>query len=263
MKFDPNDKDIKPVKERNPDGTPKIDTTIEKEKTNQEETANTKNDELTAVLAVYNQLHGKSENTVKQLWKVIFGLIVIVSLCVAGMVYVGSLSKVDLAVIHTNGNNEILSINTASRLDHTTMYPEVSTYLIEQFVKNSRAVVLDGVYEKSLMRDAFAVTQGQASKALNAFYVERNPKILAEEKLISVEINSIIPNVGGSNKTTQVTWTETTRTTMSNEIIDTEKYTGQFTFVLTKSPPTDTEIMKRNPLGFYIQHISWSRNFKA
>lgn len=164
-------------------------------------------------------------------------------------------------MVKINGNNQILSVDRASEINYSSINPEIHTFLIEQFVKNARTVSIDGVLQKRMLQEAYAYTQGAATRDLQKLIEERDPYLLASTKVITVEINNVVPNVGGSPSTTQVTWTEIGKDPKTSQVISKQTYTGQFTFKQDKKPATDESILLYNPLGFYITNISWSKHY--
>ncbi len=164
-------------------------------------------------------------------------------------------------MVKVNGNNQILSVDRASEINYSSINPEIHTFLIEQFVKNARTVSIDGLLQKHMIQEAYAFTQGAATRDLQKLIEARDPYLLASTKVITVEINNVVPNVGGSQSTTQVTWTEIGKDPKTSQVISKQTYTGQFTFKQDKKPATDESILLYNPLGFYITNISWSKNY--
>lgn len=164
-------------------------------------------------------------------------------------------------MVKVNGNNQILSVDRATEINFSSINPEIHTFLIEQFVKNARTISIDGLLQKHMIQEAYAFTQGSATRDLQKLIENRDPYLLASTKVITVEINSIIPNIGGSPSTTQVTWTEIGKDPKTSQVISKQTYTGQFTFKQDKKPAMDESIMLYNPLGFYITNISWSKNY--
>jgi type IV secretory pathway TrbF-like protein len=220
-------------------------------------------DDVVAGRAIYDEIYGRTQQQISRLWKSLFVLGVALIIAITWLGILGNSTKVDLVVVHENGNNQIISVNRASSLDHRLAYPEFITYFLERFVKNARTVSVDGILQSHMMINAMSFTQGQATKALSDFYQERDPEELLKTKFIEVKITRVIPNVGGSDKTTQINWTETIRNNATNEILSVRKFAGQFTFRLTLEPPKIERIMIYNPMGFYITHISWAADYQT
>jgi type IV secretory pathway TrbF-like protein len=220
-------------------------------------------DDAMAGRAIYEKIYGQTQLQIARLWKGIFGLVIALIFAIIWLGVLGNASKVDLAVVHENGNNQIISIDRASQLDHHVAYPEMITYLLQQFLYHSRTVSVDGILEADMMRQSLAFTQGQATKALITFFNARNPEELSKTNFIEVVINKSIPNIGGSDKTTQMSWTEIKKDNATNQIISKRHYTALFTYRLELKPPKYEQIMRYNPLGFYITHINWAEDYQT
>lgn len=160
-----------------------------------------------------------------------------------------------------NGNNQIVGTEIAPVVNYSSISSETHEFLLKQFVKNARSVSIDGTYQKYMIQAAYAFTQGAATRDFQKLIEARDPFLLASTKVITVEINAVNPNIGGSPNTTQIIWTEIGKDPKTSQVISRETYTGQFTFKQDKKPATDESILLYNPLGFYITNISWSKNY--
>ena len=192
--------------------------------------------------------------------RVVLFLLLIITIAVCFLGYLGSLSKTDLAVIHTSGNNEIINASMARPLNNVSS-TGLSTYFIEQFVENARAVSVDQIVNNSMRIEAFSYLQGQAYKSFKQYLMANNPSEISKDSFVEITINSVLPNVGGSTNTTQISWTETKRSNDTNEIVSSNKYTAQLSFRLDFASPSNEVIRQYNPLGFYITNITWTRNY--
>ena len=186
-------------------------------------------------------------------------LIVTIAVCLIG--YLGTLSKTDLAVIHTSDNNEILNVSMATPLSNNTDSSDLATYFIEQFISNARAVSVDQIVNNSMQIKAFSYLQGQSYKSLKQYLEANNKADISKDYFVEVTINTVLQNIDGSPNTTQISWTETKRSNDTNEVISSNKYTAQLTFRLDFSSPTNATIRQYNPLGFYITNITWTKNY--
>ena len=193
--------------------------------------------------------------------RVILFLLVIVIIAVCFIGYLGTLSKTDLAVIHTSGNNEIINASMATPLITNTDSSGLATYFIEEFIFNARTVSVDQIVNNSMQINAYSYLQGQAYNSFK-HYLEYNAKAdISKDSFVEITINTVLPNINGSPNTTQISWTETKRANDTNEMISSNKYTAQLTFRLDFSSPTDESIRQYNPLGFYITNITWTKNY--
>jgi type IV secretory pathway TrbF-like protein len=219
-------------------------------------------DDLLAGRIAYDQLYGKQNDNAKKAWRFLYFISFILLISIIINFALGSESKVDPIVVKVDGNNQILDVEQAAGIDYKSLSPEFNTYWIEQFVKNARGISIDGQYESSMIKTAYAFTKGGATKTLQTFIETRDPYATAAKEVITVQINSVIPNIGGSRNTTQVEWTEIAKDPKTQQVITEYEYTGQFTFAQAKKPPTKKDILEYNPFGFYVTNISWTQNFE-
>lgn len=217
-------------------------------------------DELLAGAVVFEKLYGKTQLQLKRAWLAIFSLLGVLAVLVIFLFILGTEGKVDPIIVKVDGNNQILDVEQASHIDYHSLQPAVATHFIEQFVIHARSVSIDGQWQGAMMKQAYAVTQGAAYKMLHDFYTTRNPFNEANQAIVSVAIDSVLPNIGGSKHTTQVVWTETLRAPKTGKVLGSHQYTGQFTFHWGK-PASEHSVVQYNPLGFYITALSWSANY--
>ncbi|WP_440616365.1 type IV secretion system protein [Cysteiniphilum sp. 6C5] len=207
-------------------------------------------------------LNSGRQESVKRLWTTVWILAVFSFVLLIASVMLYMTPKVYPVIVKVNGNNQILSIERAAQIDPRSITPEMHTYLIEQFVKNARQVSFDGHLQQDMIKSAYAYLQGAATQALEDFYQKRDPFKVAATETISVVINSVTPAVGGSPTSTQVRWSEITKDTQTGKVIANNQYTGVFTYKQNDEPPQGQDIALYNPMGFYITHISWSKDYR-
>ena len=216
--------------------------------------------DMAQAMSLFDKM-SSAKQQISRLWKVIFLLGGALLVAIVLLFVLGSESKIVPVVVKVDGNNQILDVEDSARLDPHHIYPQMQIYLLEQFVKDIRTVSIDGVLQKSMLEQAVAMTQGAATKTVVDYQRAHNPYERAKKASVDVRILRVSPNVGGSAQTTSITWVETARDVESYQMISQKTFTGVFTFVLTQKPPQDINILKRNPMGFYIRHISWSEDY--
>jgi type IV secretion system protein VirB5 len=128
---------------------------------------------------------------------------------------------------------------------------EIAWYL-GRFITDVRSLSSDPVIVRRNWLEAYDYTTDHGATALNQYAQDNDPFKQIGQRTISVQINSV---VRASDNSFQVKWTE--------QIFDhgalekTERWTSILS-VVTK-PPATAEILKRNPLGVYINALNWSR----
>jgi hypothetical protein len=92
---------------------------------------------------------------------------------------------------------------------------------------------------------------------VNSFYgatKEASPYVRAQDEVVSVQIDDVLPT---SQNSWQVDWTETTRDRKGEKAL-----TAKWRVTIVLVPPstsTSEAQLRRNPLGVYVQDITWSR----
>lgn len=219
-------------------------------------------DDLLAGQLIYEQLYGQKDLHIKRLWRAIYILSGALILSIVAIAMLGSESKVDPVIVKVDGNNQILDVQQAAHLNYNLIEPYMATYMLEQFIKNVRGISIDGQYESDRLKSAYAMTQGAATKTVEAFITGRDPYSTASTEVITVQIDNVMPNVGGSAHTTQIEWTEIARDPKNDQVLSEKTYTAQLSFQWNK-PAKEVSVINYNPLGFYITQIAWSENVES
>ena len=97
-------------------------------------------------------------------------------------------------------------------------------------------------------------TQGAAT--LNDYARTNDPFARIGQSSTAVEITSV---VRASESSFQVRWIE--RSYVNGSLSGTERWTAVLSIVL--QPPRTEERLRKNPLGIYVNGLSWSREFDA
>ena len=124
-----------------------------------------------------------------------------------------------------------------------------------QWVEDMRTVTSDQQVQLRNIDRVFAmISKGSAAQTfITDYYRQNSPFSRASAGTVSVEVRSI---VASSDKTFEVEWTETTRDSQG-VVKGTETWQGSFTTDI--NPPSDEQTVRLNPLGVYINHVSWSK----
>ena len=128
---------------------------------------------------------------------------------------------------------------------------EIAWYL-GRFITDVRSLSSDPVVVRHNWLEAYDYATDRGAVALNQFAQANDPFKAIGRRTVSVQINSV---VRVSDKSFQVKWTE--QAFEHGAAVKTERWTSILT-VVTKTPST-AETLKRNPLGLYVNALSWSR----
>jgi type IV secretion system protein VirB5 len=99
----------------------------------------------------------------------------------------------------------------------------------------------------------FATPRG--AQFLSDYARSANPFQASGERTISVEVTSVLR---ASDRSFQVKWTETPFDHGVRGVAS--HWSGILTILIR--PPTTTEVLRRNPLGLYIEAVDWSREIE-
>ena len=128
---------------------------------------------------------------------------------------------------------------------------EIAWYL-GRFITDVRSLSSDPVIVRRNWLEAYDYITDQGAIALNQYAQTNDPFEAIGQRTVSVQINSVVRM---SDTSFQVKWTE--QVFDRNTLAKTERWTSILTTV--SKTPTTAEVLKRNPLGLYINAFSWSR----
>ena len=93
---------------------------------------------------------------------------------------------------------------------------------------------------------------GRAALFLNDHAKKNDPFSAIGTRSVSVQVTSV---VRASDSSFQVKWTE--QSYERGSLASTERWTAILTTVI--QPPRSAEVLRKNPLGLYVNAIAWSR----
>ncbi len=125
-------------------------------------------------------------------------------------------------------------------------------YHLAEFIQRVRSLSIDPVIVRQNWLRAYDYTTDKGAATLNAFARQNDPFAQVGRKSVSVEVTSV---VRASESSFQVRWLE--RHFDSGALVAQERWTGVLTVV--QQPPRDEARLRKNPLGIYINGLSWSR----
>lgn len=123
---------------------------------------------------------------------------------------------------------------------------------LAHFITNVRSLAIDPIIVRQSWLEAYDYTTDQAAITLNEHARANDPFSRIGQISVAVEITSV---VRASDNSFQVRWIE--RTYTRGSLSATERWTGILSIVL--QPPRTEERLRRNPLGIYVNGLSWSK----
>ena len=135
--------------------------------------------------------------------------------------------------------------------DYRPTDPQLAFHL-GRFIEQVRAIPADAIIVRQNWLRAYEWTTDRGAAALNDYARANDPFAKVGRQQVAVEVSSVIR---ASPNSFRVAWTE--RHFENGQLSTTERWTAILTIVI--QTPRDAERLRANPLGIYVNAISWSR----
>ncbi|WP_238123335.1 MULTISPECIES: conjugal transfer protein TrbF [unclassified Xanthobacter] len=135
--------------------------------------------------------------------------------------------------------------------DYRPTDPQIAFHL-GRFIEQVRAIPADAIIVRQNWLRAYEWTTDRGAAALNDYARANDPFAKVGRQQVAVEVSSVIR---ASPNSFRVAWTE--RHFENGQLSTTERWTAILTIVIQS--PRDAERLRANPLGIYVNAISWSR----
>ena len=146
------------------------------------------------------------------------------------------------------GEAQVVAAATA---DYEPSDSQVAFHLA-RFIEKVRSIPADAIIVRQNWLRAYEFTTDRGALALNDYARSNDPFVNVGKQQVAVEVSSVIRASPGSFR---VAWTE--RHYENGQLSATERWTAILTIVI--QPPRDAARLRANPLGIYVNAISWSR----
>jgi len=130
------------------------------------------------------------------------------------------------------------------------------TYHLARFLTDVRSLSIDPIVVRQNWLEAYEYTTDKGAATLNDYARANDPFSRIGQNSVSVEVTSV---VRASESSFQMRWIE--RIYANGVPSGTERWTAVVSVVL--QPPRTEERLRRNPLGIYVNGLSWSRELEA
>ena len=153
-------------------------------------------------------------------------------------------------VVQVDALGEAQAVAPASA-DYEPTDPQIAFHL-GRFIEQVRSIPADPIIVRQNWLRAYEFTTDRGAAALNDFARANDPFTRVGRQQIAVEVSSVIRASPGSFR---VAWTE--RHYENGQLSTTERWTAILTVLI--QTPRSAERLRANPLGIYVNAISWSR----
>ncbi|MDP0926527.1 conjugal transfer protein TrbF [Paracoccus onubensis] len=179
-----------------------------------------------------------------------FGCLVLSAGFAAALVWQSARGTVVPWVVQVDALGEAQAVAPADA-DYQPTDPQIAFHL-GRFIEQTRGLPADPVILRQNWLRAYAFTSDRGAAALNDYARADDPFAKVGEEQVSVEVSSVIR---ASPNSFRVAWTE--RHYENGQQSGTERWTAILTIVI--QTPRTAERLRANPLGIYVNAISWSR----
>lgn len=188
-------------------------------------------------------------------WRLMaFGSLSLVLLMAGGLVWRSAQSIVTPYVIEVDQAGQVRAVGEAA-----TPYQPADAQIafhLARFISGVRSLSIDPIVVRQSWLEAYDSTTDKGAAVLNDYARSNDPFSRIGQQSVAVQVNSV---VRASDTSFQVRWTE--RRYVNGEAAGLERWTAVLSIVL-QAPRTE-ERLRKNPLGIYVNGLSWSRELDA
>jgi Type IV secretory pathway, TrbF components len=179
-----------------------------------------------------------------------FGSLILAAGFAGALVWQSAHGTVVPWVVQVDALGEAQTVAPASA-DYEPTDPQIAFHL-GRFIEQVRSIPADPIIVRQNWLRAYEFTTDRGAAALNDFARANDPFTRVGRQQIAVEVSSVIRASPGSFR---VAWTE--QHYENGQLSATERWTAILTVVI--QTPRSAERLRANPLGIYVNAISWSR----
>lgn len=188
-------------------------------------------------------------------WRYIaFGGLTLSSAMSMALIWQSLQSRVTPYVVEVDRLGEARAV-TAAEANYRPTDPQIAWHLAA-FIRNVRTISLDPVLMRRDWLGAYDFVTQRGAQFLGGYARSAAPFDRIGERTVSVQVTSV---VRASDQSFQVKWIETEFDRGAQDRIT------RWTAILSiqSRPPRSADMLRRNPLGIYIDAIDWSREFET
>lgn len=184
-------------------------------------------------------------------WRLMaLGCLVLALLMAGGLVWRSAQSIVTPYVVEVDKAGQVRAVGEAA-----TPYQPTDAQIahhIARFITLVRSLSIDPVVVRQNWLDAYDYTTDKGAGVLNDYARTHDPFAHVGKDSVTVQITSV---VRASDASFNVRWTE--RRFTNGAAAESERWTAVVSIV--HQPPRTEERLRKNPLGIYVNGLSWSR----
>ncbi|WP_122522869.1 conjugal transfer protein TrbF [Pannonibacter phragmitetus] len=179
-----------------------------------------------------------------------FGCLILSAGFASALVWQSTRGTVVPWVVEIDRHGDARTVESAIA-DYRPTDPQIAWHLA-RFIEQVRGLPSDPIVLRQAWLRAYDFTTDRGAVALNEFARSNDPFTRVGRQQVSVEVSSVIR---ASPDSFRVAWTE--QHYENGQLSRTERWTAILTIVLQQ--PRTAERLRANPLGIFVNAISWSR----
>ena len=203
-----------------------------------------------AAAQVWDQRMGSSLAQAKNWRLMAFGCLSLALLMAGGLVWRSAQSLVTPYVVEVDSAGQVRAVGEAAS-PYQPNDAQMAHHLA-RFISLVRSLSIDPVVVRQNWLEAYHYTTDRGAATLNDYARVNDPFTRVGKESVTVELSSV---VRASDNSFQVRWNE--RRYVNGAAAGLERWTAVISIVL--QPPRSEEKLRRNPLGIYVNGLSWSR----
>lgn len=203
----------------------------------------------------WNELYGGAL-AMAAFWRLTTLLTIVVCVVLAGgVIWSTRQSHIVPYVVEVNKLGKAMPVTRATR--ETGVTKVILTHEVGSFINDVRGLVSDPVAEQAALKKVYAhlIENSPAYNAVSAYLQQRSKAIQNNSVSFSVHISGVLWK---SENTALVQWEETAWQP-SGQNSPAGRYEAYITVKVVPPPDESTPGFKHNPLGIYIDKISWTQ----
>ncbi len=207
-----------------------------------------------AAAQVWDERIGSARVQAKNWRLMAFGSLTLALLMAGGLVWRSAQSIVTPYVIEVDQTGQVRTVGEAA----TPYRPgdaQIAHHLA-RFISDVRSLSIDPIVVRRNWLEAYDYATDRGAATLNDYARTNDPFSRIGQNSVAVEVTSV---VRASDSSFQVRWIERAYVNGSPSTI--ERWTAVLSIVL--QPPRTEERLRKNPLGIYVNGLSWSRELDA
>ena len=184
-------------------------------------------------------------------WRIMaFGSLFLSAGFAAALVWQSARGTVVPWVVQVDRLGQAQSVAPATA-DYRPTDPQVAWHLA-RFIEQVRSIPADPIIVRQNWLRAYEWTTDRGAASLNDYARANDPFAKVGRQQIAVEVSSVLR---ASPDSFRVAWIE--KRYENGQLAGSERWTAILTIVI--QTPRDAERLRANPLGIYVNAISWSR----